>query len=139
MKPPLRLLYRPPRQAFTLVEIMIVTAIIALLAAIALPGLLRARKRAQGVSIINDLRQIDSATDQYALEFNVPGNTTVIPDAWRLYVQPGSRLYTTNADIFGDSYGSQVVGLLPNVPSYAWNNLTDVCNSSFWSPFTESP
>ena len=139
MKPPFRLLYRPPRQAFTLVEIMIVAAIIALLAAIAVPGLIRARKRAQGVSIINDLRQIDSATDQYALEFNVPGNTTVAPNAWRLYVQPGSRLYTTNADIFGDSYGNQVVGLLPNVPSYAWNSLTDVCNSSFWSPYTESP
>ena len=139
MKPPIRLPYRPPRRAFTLVEIMIVTAIIALLAAIAVPGLLRARKRAQGISIIEDLRQIDSATDQYALEFNVPGNTTVVPDAWRLYVKPGSRLYTTNADVFGDPYGSQVVGLLPNVPSYAWNNLTDVCNSSFWSPFTESP
>ena len=139
MKPPLRLPYRPPRQAFTLVEIMIVTAIIALLAAIAVPGLLRARKRAQGVSILEDLRQIDSATDQYALEFSVPGNTTVAPNGWRLYVKPGSRLYTTNSDIFGDSYGSQVVGLLPNVPSYAWNNLTDVCNSSFWSPFTESP
>ena len=134
-----RIPHPPPRRAFTLVEIMIVIAIIALLAALALPGLLRARKRAQGVSIINDLRQIDSATDQYALEFNVPGNTTVVPDAWRLYVQHGSRLYTTNADIFGDPYGNQVVGLLPLVPSYAWNNLTDVCNPSFWSPYTESP
>ena len=69
----------------------------------------------------------------------MPANTTVVPNGWRLYVQPGSRLYTTNADVFGDPYGNQVVGLLPLVPSYAWNNLTDVCTSSFWSPFTESP
>jgi prepilin-type N-terminal cleavage/methylation domain-containing protein len=130
----------PPRiRGFTLVEIMIVVAIIALLAAIAIPGLLRARKRAQGVSIVEDLRQIDSATDQYALEFNIAGNATITPAAWQLYVQPGSRLYTTNADIYGDNYGNQVVGLLPLVPSYAWRNLSDVCNSSFWSPFTESP
>ncbi len=41
---------------FTLVEIMIVVAIIALLAAIAVPGFLRARKRSQASRILNDLR-----------------------------------------------------------------------------------
>ena len=56
------------RGGFTLVEIMIVVAIIALLAAIAVPGFLRARKRSQASKIINDLRLIDSAVDQYAIE-----------------------------------------------------------------------
>ena len=46
---------------FTLVEIMIVVAIIALLAAIAVPGFLRARKRSQASKILNDLRMIDAA------------------------------------------------------------------------------
>src|SRR5437762_4418818 len=54
------------RGGFTLVEIMIVVAIIALLAAIAVPGFLRARKRSQASRILNDLRMIDSACDQYA-------------------------------------------------------------------------
>ncbi len=58
------------RGGFTLVEIMIVVAIIALLAAIAVPGFLRARKRSQASRIINDLRLIDSAVDQYAIETN---------------------------------------------------------------------
>ena len=138
-QPSPRILHPPPNRAFTLVEIMIVAAIIALLAAIAIPGFIRARKRAQGVSLINDLRQIDSATDQYALEFSVPQNTAVPPAAWMLYVQPGSRLYTTNADIYGDTYGNQTVGLLPTVPSRAWDSLSDVCDSSFWSPYTRSP
>ena len=57
-------------KAFTLVEIMIVVAIIALLAAIAVPGFLRARKRSQASRILNDLRMIDSAVDQYAIETN---------------------------------------------------------------------
>ena len=55
---------------FTLVEIMIVVAIIALLAAIAVPGFLRARKRSQASKILNDLRMIDAAVDQYAIETN---------------------------------------------------------------------
>jgi len=46
------------RGGFTLVEIMIVVAIIALLAAIAVPGFLRARKRSQASRILNDLRTV---------------------------------------------------------------------------------
>ena len=49
---------------------MIVVAIIALLAAIAVPGFLRARKRSQATRILNDLRMIDAAVDQYAIETN---------------------------------------------------------------------
>jgi competence protein ComGC len=56
------------RKSFTLVEIMIVVATIALLAAMALPGFLRARKRSLAVRIRNDLRLIDSAVEQYAIE-----------------------------------------------------------------------
>ena len=134
-----RLLHSPPHRGFTLVEVMIVTAIIALLAAIAVPGFIRARKRAQGVSILTDLRLIDSATDQYALEYSRPGNTTVTAAAWKLYIKPGSRLYKTNADIYGNQYGDQIVGLLPAVPSYAWDNLSDVCDSSFWAPYVRAP
>ena len=74
--------------AFTLVEIMIVCAIIALLAAVAVPGFLRARKRSQGVAIRTDLRLIDGAMDQYALEYNRSGPTP------RSRSPPGS--YTSN-------------------------------------------
>src|SRR5207253_8940948 len=55
---------------FTLVEIMIVVAIIALLAAIAVPNFLRARKRSQATRVLEDLRMLDSAVDQYAIETN---------------------------------------------------------------------
>ena len=61
--------YHPTnRRGFTLVEIMIVVAIIALLASIAVPNFLRARKRSQATRILEDLRQLDSATDMYAME-----------------------------------------------------------------------
>jgi prepilin-type N-terminal cleavage/methylation domain-containing protein len=56
------------KKGFTLVEIMIVVAIIGLLAAIAIPSFMRARTTAQANGCINNLRQIDGAKDQYALE-----------------------------------------------------------------------
>ncbi|MFL6569468.1 MAG: type II secretion system protein, partial [Chthoniobacterales bacterium] len=93
---------RSQAHAFTLVEIMIVVAIIALLAAIAVPGFLRARKRSQASRIINDLRLIDSAVDQYAIETNKISQSTVNVSDWTNYLKKGTNLYTTGADLFGN-------------------------------------
>ena len=122
-------------RGFTLVEIMIVVAIIALLAAAAVPGFLRARKRSQGVTVLTDLRLIDGAMDQYALEYNKGGNATITVAAWKTYMKPGTRLYSSNTNIFGDAYGDKTIGILPRVPSRTWDSLTDVCDASFWSPY----
>src|SRR6202795_3796772 len=97
------------RGGFTLVEIMIVVAIIALLAAIAVPGFLRARKRSQASRIINDLRLIDSAVDQYAIETNKTSGAVVNTADWTNYLKKGTNLYTTGLDILGNSYGAQTV------------------------------
>jgi len=63
--------------AFTLVEIMIVVAIIGLLAAIAIPNFVRARTQSQTQACINNLRQIDAAIQQWALENNQGPNAQV--------------------------------------------------------------
>jgi prepilin-type N-terminal cleavage/methylation domain-containing protein len=67
------------RGGFTLVEIMIVVAIIGLLASIAIPNLVNARKKAQTAACVSNLRQIDGAKQQWALEkgkgsADTPGN-----------------------------------------------------------------
>jgi prepilin-type N-terminal cleavage/methylation domain-containing protein len=58
------------RKGFTLVEIMIVVAIIALLAAIAIPSFLKSRLQARTSSCINTLRLIDHAKEQWATTNN---------------------------------------------------------------------
>ena len=123
------------RGGFTLVEIMIVVAIIALLAAIAVPGFLRARKRSQASRIINDLRLIDSAVDQYAIETNKKSGDAVAVTDWTNYLKKGTNLYSTGLDILGASYGPQVVDTLPKVPANSKLALSDVTDATFWSPY----
>jgi prepilin-type N-terminal cleavage/methylation domain-containing protein len=122
-------------KAFTLVEIMIVVAIIALLAAIAVPGFLRARKRSQASRILNDLRMIDSAVDQYAIETNrKTGNTVGVQD-WTNYLKKGSLLYNTGRSLLGTDYGAQTVDSIPQVPQGDLDVLSDVAGTGFWSPY----
>jgi prepilin-type N-terminal cleavage/methylation domain-containing protein len=123
------------RGGFTLVEIMIVVAIIALLAAIAVPGFLRARKRSQASRVINDLRLIDSAVDQYAIENNKTTGAAVGTADWTQYMKDGSVLYNTGADLFGQDYGPQTVDSLPKVPSTTWDTLSDVAGTDYFSPY----
>jgi prepilin-type N-terminal cleavage/methylation domain-containing protein len=122
-------------KGFTLVEIMIVVAIIALLAAIAVPGFLRARKRSQASRILNDLRMIDSAVDQYAIETNRKTGDTVAVADWTNYLKKGSVLYNTGNSLLGTAYGSQAVDTIPKVPTADLKVLSDVASDGFWSPY----
>ena len=123
------------RAGFTLVEIMIVVAIIALLAAIAVPGFLRSRKRSQASKILNDLRLIDAAVDQYAIETAKASGSAVAVADWTNYLKKDTNLYATGQDLFGNTYGDQTVDILPAVPAATRATLSDVTDSAFWSPY----
>ena len=123
------------RGGFTLVEIMIVVAIIALLAAIAVPGFLRARKRSQASKIINDLRLISSAMDQYAIETTKRTGDPIDVADWTRYLKKDTNLYVTGADLFGMPYGPQTVDSLPHVDPTTFAALSDVTDAAFWSPY----
>lgn len=127
--------FNQQRRGFTLVEIMIVVAIIALLAAIAVPGFLRARKRSQASRILNDLRMIDAACDQYAIETNRSTGATVAVADWTNYVKKGTALYNTGNSLLGTAYGAQTVDSIPQVPTADYNVLSDVAGTGFWSPY----
>jgi prepilin-type N-terminal cleavage/methylation domain-containing protein len=132
----LRKLNSKNRGGFTLVEIMIVVAIIALLAAIAVPNFLRSRKRSQATQVLEDLRQIDSAVDQWAIENNKAGGAAVTWGDVQKYIKTGTRLYTSSGkDILGNSFTISAVDTAPKVAAATFTALSDVAPSDFWSPF----
>ena len=126
------------RGGFTLVEIMIVVAIIALLAAIAVPNFLRARKRSQATRCLEDLRIIDSANDQCAIENNKSTGDGILWADIQNYLKTGSVLYNSNGtDLFGNPYngGSFSVDSIPKLNSLTFSKLSDVAPVAFWSPY----
>ncbi len=118
-------------------EIMIVVAIIALLAAIAVPNFLRARKRSQATRILEDLRDLDHALDQYAIDNSLTSGASANFNDLAAYIKTGTVLYSTGADVFGDAYGPTfTVDTELSVPVNAFNSLSDVAPYTFWSPYT---
>jgi prepilin-type N-terminal cleavage/methylation domain-containing protein len=125
------------RGGFTLVEIMIVVAIIALLASIAIPNFLRSRKRSQATQVLEDLRLIDAAIDQYAIEFAKKKDDAAAWADIKMYLKTGTRLYnTTGTDILGNSFnkGAFKVDEIPLVADTTFGALSDVAPDEFWGP-----
>lgn len=109
------------QKGFTLVEIMIVVAIIGLLAAIAIPNFVRARETAQANACINNLRQIDGAKQQWALENKKTSSAAVTIDNIAPYLGRAGTVSTVGATVicpsggttFSDSYTINVVNTAP--------------------------
>ena len=91
------------KSGFTLVEIMIVVAIIGLLAAIAIPNFIRARTTSQKNACINNLRQIDGAIQQWALENKKDASAAVVFNDISSYLK-SAVICPSGGTAFSDSY-----------------------------------
>ena len=97
---------------FTLVEIMIVVAIIGLLAAIAIPNFIRARTTAQKNACINNLRQIDGAIQQWAMENKKDASAPVVFTDISSYLK-NAVTCPSGGTVFSDSYTLNTVADKP--------------------------
>src|SRR5258708_2701980 len=113
---------------FTLVEIMIVVAIIGLLAAIAIPNFVRARTTSQQNACINNLRQIDGAKQQWALENKssptaTPADTDIQPYMGRGSSGPLPLCPSDSVKTFATSY---VIKDVQTAPTCVANSVTHI-------------
>ena len=100
---------------FTLVEIMMVVAIIGLLAAIAIPNFVKARATSQANACINNMRQIDAAANQFALEAHkTTGYAFTFPSDLTPYIKLNSANSIPPCPASG-TYSVATIGTLPSV------------------------
>mgnify|MGYP001305109664 CR=1 FL=1 len=97
------------KKGFTLVEIMIVVAIIGLLAAIGIPSFQKARQSSMQKMAINNTRIVNAAIDQYAIENGLTDGAEVTTDLYLPYIKDGTdglKIGSTTAELDAGEVGN---------------------------------
>jgi prepilin-type N-terminal cleavage/methylation domain-containing protein len=108
------------RTAFTLVEIMIVVAIVGLLATMAIGSMVKARKQSQGNRILNDVSMLDDAITEWAINANAKDGDPIDWTTVATYLKKPIVF----SDILGNPYEWNTVG--SNQIGLSWNTKAEL-------------
>lgn len=102
------------RRAFTMIEVMMVVAIISVIFAISTPALVKARERARGTACVRNLRLIDAAKEQYGLDNRLSAGATI--SGFSVLCGAGTATYLKATPVCpsGGSYNIDVLGTNPS-------------------------
>ena len=94
-----------------------------------------ANRFAQAQTHLRDLRIIDSAIDQYAIEHNKRPGDAIPPEALLQYLPKNQRLWRTGADCLGNPYGPQFVDQPPKLSRVSYERIAESVPKDYFKPF----
>lgn len=130
------------KSRFSLVTVTISIGVAMLLASIAVPAITRARTRSQAAQILLELRLLDAAKDQYAIESNKKSGDPVRPADIAAYLRPNTRLGGAVAvgdpikDIFGNPVTLGVIDQPPTLSAETLERLDGSVPSDFFGEYS---
>lgn len=124
------------RAGFSLIEIILVVAIIAMMIAIIIPGALQSRKHGRAVAVRSELKLLDTALQQYALQTGRQAGASATFGDLKKYLDPNSHLARSNGtDLLGHPFGTFTIGNPVAVPAATADELGGVVDPAFWADY----
>ncbi len=124
------------RRAFTLIEVFLIVAIVAMMIAIIIPGAMQSRRRGRAEAVRLEMKLLDRALQQYATATGKKAGATATFKDVKKYLPPGSHLVQTGgSDLLGHPFGTLTVDSPVLVPPKTAAQLDAVVDPAFWADY----
>ena len=122
------------RSAFTLIEIVVIVGILGMIILIVVPMMVVGHKRSKAEIVMSDLKTLNKAIHQYAVETGRSSGFAPTYKDIRKYLDKNSNVYRSDGkDLCGNAYGPFSVDIPPKVPEQTYDYFSSVVDDAYWS------